>query len=49
MYDITNKASFENISDWLAVVTRQFADQRVKPFFGLIGNKGAHRTSRRPC
>ena len=40
MYDITNKSSFENVSDWMAVVNKQFADQRVKPFYGLIGNKG---------
>ena len=40
VYDITNKNSFENLQDWVAMADKQFATSRVKPFYGLIGNKG---------
>lgn len=40
VYDITNLASFENISDWLAVVKRQYeVDEVTMPFLALVGNK----------
>jgi Ras-related protein Rab-11A len=36
IYDVTNRDSFENLSDWLDKV-REFSDEHVK--IALIGNK----------
>ena len=39
VYDLTNAASFENIEDWMDLVSTQFADSATKPHIALVGNK----------
>ena len=39
VYDITNYSSFENLEDWLAVVTNVFAGADSVPHIALVGNK----------
>ncbi len=39
VYDITNYSSFENLEDWLAVVTNVFAGAESLPHIALVGNK----------
>lgn len=39
VYDITNRASFENLSDWHQLVEKHFAGQSKKPHLALVGNK----------
>lgn len=40
VYDITNLASFENISEWVATVQHEYTKKNKKmPFLALVGNK----------
>ena len=40
VYDITNYASFDDLSDWLEVVRKVTDKADPKPHLALVGNKG---------
>lgn len=39
VYDLTNADSFENVEDWMDLVSTQFAESTNKPHIALVGNK----------
>ncbi|CAJ0572427.1 unnamed protein product, partial [Mesorhabditis spiculigera] len=39
VYDVTNSASFEDVSDWVSAVKRISKNQEKPPRLGLVGNK----------
>ena len=40
IYDITNYASFENLTDWLNVVKKTYSERKeALPYLALVGNK----------
>ena len=40
MYDITNYASFDDLTDWLEAVKKVVGKDGRKVHMGLVGNKG---------
>ena len=39
VYDVTNPTSFDNLDEWVHVISKVFATTK-KPHLALIGNKG---------
>jgi len=39
VYDVTNPTSFDNLDEWITVISKVFAESK-KPHLALVGNKG---------